>query len=81
MFHIFGDTQSNDEAFCLLEYNAVLSTESQPTFWRNMLPPSSESKNKPSKQSSACYLLHAGFLLDLLFDPEDGGDMFLQNVG
>jgi hypothetical protein len=23
---------------------------------------------------------HAGFLLGL-FDPEDGGDMFLQNVG
>jgi hypothetical protein len=23
----------------------------------------------------------AGFLLDLLFDPEDGGDMFLRNVG
>jgi hypothetical protein len=24
---------------------------------------------------------HAGFLLCLLFDPEDGGDMFLWNVG
>jgi hypothetical protein len=23
----------------------------------------------------------AGFLLRLLFDPEDGGDMFLRNVG
>jgi hypothetical protein len=23
---------------------------------------------------------HAGFLLGLFFDPEDGGDMFLQNV-
>jgi hypothetical protein len=30
-----------------------------------------------SKQSSACYLLQAGFLLGLFFDPEDGGDMFL----
>jgi hypothetical protein len=26
---------------------------------------------------SACYLIHAGFLLGLFFDPEDGGDMFL----
>jgi hypothetical protein len=24
--------------------------------------------------------LHAGFLLDLFFDPEIGGDMFLRNV-
>jgi hypothetical protein len=23
---------------------------------------------------------HAGFLFALLFDPEDGGDMFLRNV-
>jgi hypothetical protein len=29
----------------------------------------------------ACYLLHAGFLLDLFIDPEDGGEMFLRNVG
>jgi hypothetical protein len=29
---------------------------------------------------SVHYLLHAGFLLCLFFDPEDGGDMFLQNV-
>jgi hypothetical protein len=26
-------------------------------------------------------LLHAGFLLGLLFNPGDGGDMFLQNIG
>jgi hypothetical protein len=25
--------------------------------------------------------LQAGFLLGLFFDPKDGGDMFLQNVG
>jgi hypothetical protein len=30
---------------------------------------------------SAHYLFHAFFLLDLFFDPEDGNDMFLQNVG
>jgi hypothetical protein len=26
-------------------------------------------------------MLHAGFLLVLFFDPEDGGDVFLRNVG
>jgi hypothetical protein len=26
-------------------------------------------------------LVHAGFLLGLLFSPEDRGDMFLQNAG
>jgi hypothetical protein len=26
-------------------------------------------------------LLHAGFLIGLLFDPENGGDVFLWNVG
>jgi hypothetical protein len=31
------------------------------------------------QSASACYLLHAGFLLGLFFDPEDGNDMFLQN--
>jgi hypothetical protein len=28
----------------------------------------------------ACFLLHVEFLLGLLFNPEDGGDMFLLNV-
>jgi hypothetical protein len=29
--------------------------------------------------STTCF--HAGFLLGLFFDPEDGGDMFLRNFG
>jgi hypothetical protein len=31
--------------------------------------------------NSSWYLLYAGVLLGLFFDPEDGSDMFLQNVG
>jgi hypothetical protein len=30
---------------------------------------------------SACGLLHAGFLFDLLFEPDDGGDVFFRNIG
>jgi hypothetical protein len=30
--------------------------------------------------SSACSLPHAELLHDLLYNPEDGGDMFVQNV-
>jgi hypothetical protein len=26
-------------------------------------------------------LLHTGFFLGLFFDPEDGGNIFLRNVG
>jgi hypothetical protein len=47
-----------------------------------MSPPSAEPKNKPSKrQSFPCYSLHSRLSLDLLFDPEDGGDMFHRNIG
>jgi hypothetical protein len=30
------------------------------------------------KQRKVC---HTGILLSIFFDPEDGGDMLLQNVG
>jgi hypothetical protein len=33
------------------------------------------------KQSFARCLLHAGFFLGVLFNPEDGGYMFLWNFG
>jgi hypothetical protein len=61
----------------LLGYNSVLYVESQPTFQRKILPPSSGLNKRPS---SACYLLHLGFLLGLFFTPEDGDGMFLRKV-
>jgi hypothetical protein len=30
---------------------------------------------------SACYLVHARFFLGLFFDPENGGEVLLRNVG
>jgi hypothetical protein len=36
---------------------------------------------KVDLREHACYLLQAGYLLALFFDPEDGGDMFLRNAG
>jgi hypothetical protein len=35
----------------------------------------------PAVTNSFIYLLHAGFLLGLFFDTEDGGDMFLPKIG
>jgi hypothetical protein len=36
---------------------------------------------QPPSRALVCYLLHADFLLRLFFDPEDGGEIFLRNVG
>jgi hypothetical protein len=34
------------------------------------------------QQAKICVLrFHVGFLFGLLYNPEDGGDIFLQNVG
>jgi hypothetical protein len=44
------------------------------------LPPFSGSKNKPSKKPAFATCFYAGFLLVLLFNPEDGGEMFFRNV-
>jgi hypothetical protein len=54
-----------------------VSTDSQLIFHRNILPPSSWSKNEPN---SFCDLLVAGPFISLFFDPEDGSEMFLQNI-
>jgi hypothetical protein len=33
------------------------------------------------RRSRAFFIFHADFLLGILFDPEDGGDIFLRNFG
>jgi hypothetical protein len=52
--------------FHLLRYNSVKFAENQPTYKKTAW-------NKHSRL--------AGFLLGIFFHPEDGGDMFLRNVG
>jgi hypothetical protein len=68
------------EEFYLPGYNAVHSGESQPTFQRNMSPPSSWLKSKTNKKltrsKKRLCLPRAGFLLGLLFDPEDRSTFF-----
>jgi hypothetical protein len=39
-----------------------------------------QDKKNPARNSSACCLLHAGFLLGLLYNPENKGHI-LRNVG
>jgi hypothetical protein len=56
-----------------------MKLRARPTFRRNISPPTSGSKSKPSKLTLPP--ASTGFLLGLLFDPEDGGDMFPLNVG
>jgi hypothetical protein len=49
-----------------------------------MSPPSSGLKSEQSKKpalSQQQAMFHAGFLLRLRFNPEDGSDMFLRKVG
>jgi hypothetical protein len=56
----------------------VQSVESQLTFQRKILPPSSGSKNKLSMKLVALPATFSCWFLALLFfDPEDGGNMFL----
>jgi hypothetical protein len=36
---------------------------------------------KATSAGFACCLLHASVLLGLFFNPEDGGDIYLRNIG
>jgi hypothetical protein len=61
--------------------------ERNPTFRRNITSPTLESQSKPRKKISevergqvSLTFASADFLLVLIFDSEDGGDMYLRNV-
>jgi hypothetical protein len=53
---------------------SVWKITSRPT--RRISQPRNQNESK--QQADPCF--HAGFLLDLFFDLEDGGDMLLRNV-
>jgi hypothetical protein len=46
-----------------------------------MSPPSSGLKDKRSKKAGGKQNIYAGLLLGLFLELEDGGDIFLRNVG
>jgi hypothetical protein len=46
--------------------------------FEGIISPSSGLKSKPSKKQT---FFHAGSLLSIFFDHEDGGNILLQNVG
>jgi hypothetical protein len=47
--------------------------------FQNITPCSPLKGNRHRALLAICF--HADFLLSLFFDPEDGGDIFLRNVG
>jgi hypothetical protein len=66
---IWDSHRGGYEESYLLGYS-VQTAENQPSFRRNT----------PCNQNSAYYLLHAGLLIGLFFDPEDKDDMLLRNA-
>jgi hypothetical protein len=72
------------EKFYLVGCNAVYSVESQPAFRRNTYSLYLQDWGvKPSKKrvgSRQQEDTDVGFLIGLLLNPEDEGDMFLRNI-
>jgi hypothetical protein len=67
-----GSHSAGDEELCVLRCNTVYSDEIQATLKVKILLPFSGLKNK----SSSCQI-HVRFLLGLLFDLEDGDNIFV----
>jgi hypothetical protein len=72
----------NYKQFCLLGCKAMKSGESQPTFvraYRFHLQGGKVSHVKHDHEGGSNLL--ACFLLGLIFDSENGGGMYLRNIG
>jgi hypothetical protein len=61
------------EKYCLLGYTAPLSVESQLAFWRNI------HLHFQNRRISRARYQYERWQAEL-FDPEDGGDMFLRSI-
>jgi hypothetical protein len=79
--NIWGSHSCGFEELYLLGFNIVQAVEILLMFWRNMSIPFPVPKNTPIKKSCAFYLLHAGFMISLLFRSENGNNLYLRNVG
>jgi hypothetical protein len=79
MRRIWGSHSTGYEEYYILGCNAVESVESQPTFQENTYPPSSGRRiSQADNKLGSCF--HALFLLDLYFEPEDGGNISFRNI-
>jgi hypothetical protein len=83
---ICGSHDGGYEEYSRLVHDSVEPVNSSSTFCGNISPPSSRSSSKFSKyparrgQRAEQMLPQSSWLLDLFFESEDGGDMFLRNV-
>jgi hypothetical protein len=73
-------TTGDAEEDYLLGFDALKPGRYSPTFRRNTLI-SSRRLRQANNQQEATIANCCGWLLGLLFDPDDGGSMFFRNVG